>query len=145
MIPPTAGPRPLGGAGPRVGTIARMVGPNAIPRWLLACALVFAVLSMHHLASTDPAGPAHHGSAASASHDCCPVDSEPAGDHGLLHLCLAILLGMLVLVTALVGWRLRRASRGRAPPRSVAVPVAPPSPVLPGGRATLHSVCVLRL
>ncbi|MFC7616256.1 hypothetical protein ACFQV2_25055 [Actinokineospora soli] len=142
-----------------MGTIAGMVGRAAgvITRWLLVCALAFAVAVMHHLASGSHGADGHgaavaagHAVVASAVEHCCPtgadhLPSPPSDVHDLAHLCLAVLLGLLVLVTALVAWRSRRTPGGPAPPRPFVRSPGPPPPLLRGGRATLHSVCVLRL
>lgn len=148
-----------------MGTIGAMVGRAAgvITRWLLLCALVFAVVVMHHLASASHGDAKHGATVALAEHavtghavtgsaaaHCCSTGSDhqptpPSGDHDLTHLCLAVLFGLLVLVTALVVWRSRRSPGGPAPPQSTAWSLGPPPPLLRGGRATLHSVCVLRL
>ncbi|ONI80092.1 hypothetical protein ALI22I_42450 [Saccharothrix sp. ALI-22-I] len=113
-------------------------------------AVAFAVVGMHHLGTQELAVHPTAASAAVTMADCCADaseehDQDPAGQHDMLHLCLAILAAALGLALALLAIRRRRlperfqsfttrATRPRSPPPR------------PGGTsALLANLCVLRL
>ena len=102
-----------------------------LTRWVLLCALVFAVVGMHHVAAAESP---HAGHAVSHQH-------EQPHEHDLLHLCLAVLVAAAVV---LLGWflvgttfPLLATARSEAP---LSTPQRPP----PGGRQLLTALCVLR-
>jgi len=136
-------------------------------RWLLLCALSFGVIGMHHLGSmthhgehSSPmttvvaAGPDPVGTvaAAVAPAGCCDEHTGsdghgapgPTGVQGLLHLCLAVLVGAIVLGAMLMRWR--RTSRALGLPRQLVPALRRRTPRAPPDSATvLASLGVLRL
>lgn len=131
-----------------------MVGPKALAaRWSLLCALAFAVIGLHHLASM-----CHHDDEptvvvaviatplllpAAPADDCCdgmPIGEfgVPPGSHDLLHLCLAILVAGLALGMLLARWRVASLL-----PQPTTVRRRSPRPP-PGSAALLISLGVLR-
>lgn len=102
-----------------------------LTQWVLLCALVFAVVGMHHVAAAETPH---------AEHMVSHQQQEPH-QHDLLHLCLAVLVAAAVAVSAwfLVGTALPQLA---ALPslRPLSTPQRPP----PGGRSLLMSLCVLR-
>ncbi|MER5390484.1 hypothetical protein [Saccharopolyspora sp. NPDC002686] len=115
-------------------------------RWGLLLVLAFCVVLMHHVpaqqheqthAPQPPAAVAMHAGAAEHHEQPAPAPD----DHGALHLCLAIMLGFLVLLLP----QLSRAIRAAAVlPRylTAALPALLPPP-LPVPRR-LAALCVLR-
>ena len=99
-------------------------------QWVLLCALVFAVVGMHHVA------------AAETPHDMHSVtQQQEPHEHDALHLCVAVLVAAAALLFA---WFLLRTALPRL---AVLVPTAPPSTPQrppPGGRPLLTTLCVLR-
>jgi hypothetical protein len=98
---------------------------------VLLCALVLAVVGMHHVAAAETPH---------ADHAVSHHQDEPH-EHDLLHLCLAVLAAVAVALTT---WFLVQTALPRlaAPPgRS---PASPPQRPPPGGRSLLTSLCVLR-
>ena len=123
------------------------IGITSAPRlcrWVAVVALALGLVAMHHLVGTHAhAGGSGDGSAgmtmlASPVGGCCGTSAEvavmparPAPDGGLmLHLCLAVLTGLVLLAGLSLAWRLaqapelslsggglgERAGRQRAPP-----------------------------
>jgi hypothetical protein len=116
-------------------------------RWLAVLALALGLVAMHHLVDT----PAHPGDAGNSSasmrmlatpvDNCCGTSADvtagpaqPGPDGGLmLHLCQAILTGLVLLAGLSLAWRPahapqpgppnggldERVSRQRAPPTSL--------------------------
>jgi hypothetical protein len=118
-----------------------MSARSEVIRWVLLAVLALGVALMHHVptAQTQPqvAATAH---AAHAVHPSPAEHSEPApASHELLHLCLAVAAGILVLLAprlGLLGHAPIEERRVRAP--AEAVPLAPPVP------RRLAELCVLR-
>lgn len=123
-------------------------------RWVLLLVLALGVVLMHHVPAQAhepaPVAAAAHAvghSPVTAHTDHAPVaqvehHGHPASPgHAALHLCLAIVVGFLVLLLP----RLRRAARAVAgPPRAlVAAPPALAPPPVPVPRR-LAALCVLR-
>jgi hypothetical protein len=133
-----------------------MFGPKVLAaRWLLLCALAFAVVGMHHLASM-----CHHDgemtpvamssvtptiAPVAPSDDCCggQLTGMPMSSHDLLHLCLAILTAGLVLGVLLARWRRAGPVAGLLARLTAAQRRSPRSP--PDSAAILTSLCVFRL
>jgi hypothetical protein len=124
------------------------MGPFA--RWVLLCALALGVVAMHHV----PA-PAHDMSAMplsvsiSAPSQTTAAEHLPASDgmqrmQDMLHMCLAVLGGLLALGLALF---LLGSVSGAARPRSGGVRSGVPARAPPWrrGRDILGSACVLRV
>lgn len=128
-------------------------------RVFLLCALAFCLVTMHHfIATTGMPAMSPSTTAMSAGHGQEPTadvtekddghPAEPHGEHGFLHLCLAV-LGAIGVLIALLGlfFRLRRI-RPSHRPADPAGPRAPPAPARPPdrrGRRILNSLCVLRV
>ncbi|ANZ43183.1 hypothetical protein BBK82_32115 [Lentzea guizhouensis] len=97
---------------------------------MLLCALVFAVVGMHHVAAAEPPHDVH-----TVTHQQQPHE------HDALHLCVAVLVAAAVVLFV---WFLVRT----ALPRLVAVvrtaPPGTPQRPPPGGRTLLTTLCVLR-
>ncbi|MGQ0841932.1 hypothetical protein [Actinokineospora sp.] len=121
-------------------------------RWLLLCALALGVVGMHHLGpvSTGVETVAVAQSAMDGHGAPAPIDHpsesdqprDPHSDHGLLHLCLAVLGG----VAALLIGTLLHTSRTRPHPPAMTIIACRPVPRRPlAGRHLLSTVCVLRL
>jgi len=99
-------------------------------QWVLLCALVFAVVGMHHVAAAETPHAMH-----TVTHQQDPHE------HDALHLCVAVLVAAAVLF--LVWFLLRTALPQLAvltTMRPLSVPQRPP----PGGRSLLTTLCVLR-
>ena len=120
-------------------------------QWALVWAVAFALVGMHHLGTQEPDAHPTTVSAAASVLDCCAHDASqehapnPAGQHDMLHLCLAILCAALSLALALFAMS-RRTVTERLGTRSTGAvrPRAPPP--RPGGApARLAQLCVLRL
>lgn len=103
-----------------------------LTQWVLLCALVFAVVGMHHVAAAESPHAGH-----AVSHQQQP---DPH-DHDLLHLCLAVLAAAAVTVTA---WFLVRTALPRLAAHPSATPPSTPPRPPPGGRSLLTTLCVLR-
>jgi hypothetical protein len=120
--------------------------------WLLLCALVLAVVGMHHVALA-PHGTSHAAPSSEAHVAAMPAapaglsealtSSDPTtdGGHDLLHLCLAVLAatGGLLLLVLLLG----AGEKPRPLLTTLAVTRLLPPPK-PAGRSLLTSVCVMR-
>jgi hypothetical protein len=134
--------------------VSGVKGVGPVGRWLLLVALVLGVALMHHI----PASGGHgaHGNAAAvaaahsaaADHGSCPCDHvspAPADDtgHAMLHLCLAIIVGVAVVVALWLRRVLRPAvqSLNRVLSRAGRERFRPPLPV----PRRLAVLCVLRL
>lgn len=100
-------------------------------QWVLLCALVFAVVGMHHVAAAESPHAGH-----TVSHE----QQEPH-EHDLLHLCLAVLVAVAVAVTA---WLLVRTALPRLTAHPSETPLSTPQRPPPGGRSLLTTLCVLR-
>ena len=113
-------------------------------RWVAVLTLALGLVAMHHLVGTHahPGGsrgsPAGMTMLATPAENCCDTSADvnvitvqPSPDGGLmLHLCLAVLTGLVLLARLSLAWRLvhasgpclslgglgERASRQRAPP-----------------------------
>ncbi|MFC7339975.1 hypothetical protein [Saccharopolyspora griseoalba] len=116
-----------------------MPAPSPMLRWILMAVLALGVAAMHHVPSQHAqpqiAATAHAEHPSPAEHP----EPSPTG-HDLLHLCLAVAVGFLVLLAP----RLRLLALApiearRARPQAEAVPLAPPTP------RRLAELCVLRL
>ena len=111
-------------------------------QWALLFLLVLGVVGMHHV-NVDMTMP--DGNTATAGPHGDPDEPEPASDHGMAHMCLAILSALVSL--ALLGWSLLRLSRASddLEASTPAWPRAPARSPPRGGRGVLNSLCVLRL
>lgn len=103
-----------------------------VTQWVLLCALVFAVVGMHHVAAAETPHAAH-----TASHH----EEQQPHEHDLLHLCLAVLVAAAVV---LLGWFLVRTALPRLSAPSDETPLSTPQRPPPGGRRLLTTLCVLR-
>ncbi|GAA0503552.1 hypothetical protein [Saccharopolyspora thermophila] len=114
---------------------------SEILRWGLLVALALCVVLMHHV-------PGEHDQPhppAAAAHHVAPVEHDPgpaAPDHGLLlHLCLAVLTGFVVLLLPLLHRALRAAhERGDHLVTAARDLFRPPTPV----PRRLAALCVLQ-
>jgi hypothetical protein len=102
-----------------------------LTQWVLLCALVFAVVGMHHVAAAETPH---------AEHMVSHQQQEPH-EHDLLHLCLAVLAAAAVALTA---WFLVRTALPRLAALPSELPLSTPLRPPPGGRSLLTSLCVLR-
>lgn len=102
-----------------------------LTRWVLLCALVFAVVGMHHVAAAETPHAAH-----TVSHQ-----QEQPHEHDLLHLCLAVLVAAAVV---LLGWFLVRTALPLLAVTRSEAPLSTPQRPPPGGRRLLTTLCVLR-
>ncbi|MEU0880934.1 hypothetical protein ABZ345_20200 [Lentzea sp. NPDC005914] len=100
-------------------------------QWVLLCALVFAVVGMHHVAAAETPHAGHTMS----------QQQEQPHEHNLLHMCLAVLVAAAVALTA---WFLVRTALPRLAALPSEVPLSTPQRPPPGGRSLLTSLCVLR-
>ena len=101
-------------------------------QWVLLCALVFAVVGMHHVAAAE---------SPHAMHTVTHQQDNPHDEHDALHLCVAVLVAAALLF--LVLFLLKTALPQLAvltTMRPLSVPQRPP----PGGRSLLTTLCVLR-
>jgi NO-binding membrane sensor protein with MHYT domain len=136
-------------------------GASTWTRWALLCALALGVVAMHHVGMAEMS-PSMAGQAvavpnqavlnqAVAGQHLSPIPAagshEPHGsgmDHGMLHLCLAVLCAVVAMALAL--WFLRAVSSGTSVRtgliRGAAAPRAPPPRP---GRDILRTFCVLRI
>ncbi|WP_247648704.1 DUF6153 family protein [Saccharomonospora xinjiangensis] len=126
---------------------------NVALRWLLVCLVLLGLVTMHHVVNDhtehiDHIPASEHTSA--AAHPVAPEHHSPSPGHddssALTHLCLAVLVGSIVLVLA--HRILRRATDLAAGLRLPALRTgddrAPPSPS--GVRTGFaYELCVLRL
>ncbi|KAA9150349.1 hypothetical protein FPZ12_041290 [Amycolatopsis acidicola] len=116
-------------------------------RWVLLCALGFAVLGMHSLSTVEaPMPPAAHAVMAMSGGDHEPVVGHPGSpghSHDLLHLCLAVLAGLAGLVLAWLWFR--AAPSFSADPRACPVRAGRGPPKVPPATGRLSLLCVLRL
>lgn len=99
-------------------------------QWVLLCALVFAVVGMHHVAAAETPHDAH-----SVSHQ------QPPHEHDALHLCVAVLVAAAALLFA---WFLLHPALPRLTVVATAAPLSPLQRPPPGGRPLLTALCVLR-
>ncbi|WP_394620406.1 hypothetical protein JNUCC0626_15250 [Lentzea sp. JNUCC 0626] len=106
---------------------------HRLTQWVLLCALVFAVVGMHHVAAAETPHAEH-----TVSHQQEP---EQPHEHDLLHLCLAVLVAAAVV---LLGWFLVRTALPRLAAPLAEAPLSTPQRPPPGGRQLLTSLCVLR-
>ncbi|MFD4637587.1 hypothetical protein ACFWN2_09760 [Lentzea sp. NPDC058436] len=102
-----------------------------LTQWVLLCALVFAVVGMHHVAAADTPHAEH-----TVSHH-----QEQPHEHDLLHLCLAVLVAAAVV---LLGWFLVPTALPRLVATGTESPLSTPQRPPPGGRQLLMTLCVLR-
>jgi hypothetical protein len=102
-------------------------------QWVLLCALVFAVVGMHHVAAAETPHAEHTMS----------QQQEPTKphDHDLTHLCLAVLVAVAVALTA---WFAVRTALPQLAAHLTETPLSTPQRPPPGGRSLLTSLCVLR-
>ena len=112
------------------GTVVRMT-KRRFTQWVLLCALVFAVVGMHHVAAAETP---HTG------HTMSQQQQDPH-EHDLLHLCLAVLAAVAVAVTA---WFLVRTALPQLVAHLSETPLSTPQRPPPGGRTLLTTLCVLR-
>lgn len=120
-----------------------------LARWALLCALVWAVLAMHHVGSPSASPADGHATTSHAEHTPAP---QPSGDapaptpaHDLLHLCMAIAAAVGIALTLRLLRRIGAWTPGVRPVtgyRAVRTPARPPPR---WGRELLHSVGVLRV
>ncbi|MEV6239179.1 hypothetical protein [Lentzea sp. NPDC051838] len=103
-----------------------------LTQWVLLCALVFAVVGMHHVAAAEVPHAEHM-----VSHQQEPQPHE----HDLLHMCLAVLVAVAVALTA---WFLVRTALPRLAALPSDAPLSTPQRPPPGGRPLLTTLCVLR-
>ncbi|WP_406630643.1 hypothetical protein [Amycolatopsis sp. WGS_07] len=119
---------------------------GSVQRVLLLFALALGIAVMHHVPS--PAhGAAHVMSSQMSvveSHDAAAaVDSGmPAGEHSMLHLCLAVLYAAGALILGLLAFR-RYTAVAAAPDGTRGSPAVDRPPDR-RGRTVLTSLCVLR-
>lgn len=112
---------------------------SRLRKWLLLCALAFALVGMHHV----PAAPCHVEASAHAAEqsDTQQQCHTPESGHDLLHLCLMILgfvagIALAWLLLSITGAADTLARHARAVGRW--------RPPKLAGRSLLTSVCVLR-
>ncbi|HEX8869550.1 MAG TPA: hypothetical protein VF821_28065 [Lentzea sp.] len=101
-----------------------------LTQWVLLCALVLAVVGMHHVAAAETPHAGHSMSQQQEPHE-----------HDLLHLCLAVLVAATVALTA---WFLVRTALPQLAALPSETPLSTPQRPPPGGRSLLTSLCVLR-
>ncbi|MDT7728255.1 MAG: hypothetical protein QOI21_4831 [Actinomycetota bacterium] len=146
-------------------------GASTWTRWALLCALALGVVAMHHVGMAEMS-PSMAGQAVAVPNQAVPNQAvpnqavpnqavagqhlspmpsagshEPHGsgmDHGMLHLCLAVLCAVVAMALGL--WFLRAVSSGTSVRtgliRGAAAPRAPPPRP---GRDILRTFCVLRI
>lgn len=102
-----------------------------LTQWVLLCALVFAVVGMHHVAAAESPHAGH-----AVSHE-----QQDPHDHDLVHLCLAVLAAVAVAITARF---LVRTALPQLAAHPSATPLSTPQRPPPGGRSLLTTLCVLR-
>lgn len=135
----------------------RVTGPKVgVASWLFVCALACGVIGMHHLGLASQHGDEHAAPVAMAGPvmaeaGCCGDhasapghDPGPTGPLQLLHLCLAVLAGAVVLGALLIQWRQLVRERG-APARLSQVLRRYPPRAPPDSATVLASLGVLRL
>ncbi|MGW6932201.1 hypothetical protein ACWGE0_19250 [Lentzea sp. NPDC054927] len=104
-----------------------------LTQWVFLCALVFAVVGMHHVAAAETPHAEH-----TVTHQQEP---EQPHEHDLLHMCLAVLVAAAIAVTA---WFLVRTALPRLAAHPSETPLSTPQRPPPGGRPLLTTLCVLR-
>jgi hypothetical protein len=117
------------------------LGPFA--RWVLLCALALGVVAMHHVPDPGPTMSMAHSTVMVAA-DQQQASPEMPDMQDMLHMCLAVLGGLLALGLALFllgAVESLRSARFRA----AATEVPARSPPWRRGRDILGSACVLRV
>jgi hypothetical protein len=114
-----------------------------LARWVLLCALALGVVAMHHVPEPGPAMTMDHSVVMAAG---VTTEGQQAPDDmgDMLHLCLAVLGGLLIL--ALTLFLLTSVSKVTTA-RFRAAPAGVPARAPPWrrGRDILESACVLRV
>jgi hypothetical protein len=118
-------------------------------RWVLLAVLAFALVGMHSLVTLDAAPPCDHvvGTPALATEVMsAPAPGAPASGHGdHQHLCLAVLVGLVVLALGWLSWRRGRHAAGHATSRPEPSMAGRGPPRGPPTARRLSTLCVLRL
>jgi hypothetical protein len=120
-------------------------------RWAMLCALVLGVLVMHHTlpAEGDHPSSGHSAPVTAAVESATTAQSDnghemPSGEHDLLHLCLAILVGAFALVLTRL-WRSTTMDTSRRVHSERGESTPARDPPASDGRQILLTVCVLRV
>ena len=121
----------------------------AVRRWLPLAVLAFALVGMHSLVTLDAPPPCDHlVSAPALATDALstPAPGAPASGHGdHQHLCLAVLVGLVVLALSWLSWRRGRHAAGHATSRPELSMASRGPPRGPPTARRLSTLCVLRL
>ncbi|MFE3178581.1 hypothetical protein ACFXPA_48990 [Amycolatopsis sp. NPDC059090] len=115
---------------------------GSVQRVLLLFALALGIAVMHHVPSPGAGHAMTSQMSVVASHDVAADSGMPAGEHSMLHLCLAVLYAVGALVMGLLAFRRYTAVKTvfdgtRGSP-------AADRPPDRRGRLVLTSLCVLR-
>ncbi len=99
-------------------------------QWVLLCALVFAVVGMHHVAAAETPHAMH-----------TTTHQQDPNEHDALHLCVAVLVAAVLLFLV---WFLLKTALPRLAVLTTMRPLSVPQRPPPGGRSLLTTLCVLR-